>query len=74
METPLFITTEEAANVLNVNIRHIKNMILAGKLRAKNVSAGNKRKVWRVYREDVYNLQTPMEVSTQEKEWGLCKK
>jgi excisionase family DNA binding protein len=51
-----YVTVEEAAEILQVNTRHIKRMILSGVLRAKNISTTNIRKHWRVIKEDLFSL------------------
>jgi excisionase family DNA binding protein len=52
----LFVTVEEAAKALNTNPRHIKRMIIAGKLEAKNIGIGD-RKFWRVLKTDLMRVQ-----------------
>lgn len=52
-----FITVEEAAKLLKTNPRHIKNMILVDKLKAKNIGVGYERKIWRVLKSDVLATQ-----------------
>jgi excisionase family DNA binding protein len=56
MKEPTFLTLEETAEILKVNIRHVRLMIASGKLRAKNVGIGKQRKFFRVLREDVMKI------------------
>ena len=56
MEEQTFLTIEEVAELLKVTKRHVKNMIVSGKLPAKNVAIGKFRKVWRVLKSDTLQL------------------
>lgn len=47
------ITLEEAASILKVHKRTVERMIIGGKVRAKDVSLGQKRKKWRVFKSDL---------------------
>lgn len=47
------ITLEEAASILKVHKRTIERMIIGGKVRANDVSLGQKRKKWRVFKSDL---------------------
>ncbi|MBK9272852.1 MAG: helix-turn-helix domain-containing protein [Saprospiraceae bacterium] len=39
----MFLTLDEAADILRTNRRHIKRMVEAGILRAKNIGIGEER-------------------------------
>lgn len=55
-----YITIDEASKILNVDRRHITRMILAGKIRAKNINvSGKERKYWRVLKEDIIKPDFP---------------
>lgn len=57
-ETPVYVTVEEAAEVLKVNKRHIKRMIMAKKLSAKDISVGQGlRKQYRVLYSDLLKMK-----------------
>ena len=56
MEDSIYLTLEETAEILKVNIRHVRLMIRSKKLRAKNIGIGNQRKYFRVLREDVMRI------------------
>lgn len=52
-----FIEVDEAAKILGVNPRQIKNMIKAGKLRARDINASKgERKQYRVFKQDLFNF------------------
>ena len=53
----LFIDPEEAATILGIEKRAIVRLIVAGKLRAKDVNASKGiRKRWKVLKEDVLRI------------------
>lgn len=57
MKEPIFVTLDKAAQILKVNKRHIKRMIQAGKLRAKDISLGTgRRQILRVLYEDLVKI------------------
>ena len=56
----IFLTDREAADILRVNVRHVRRMVKAGLLRGKDVSVGSgKHKILRIYMEDVVGYKKP---------------
>lgn len=54
IEEKVYITPDEAAQILGVNKRQILRMIKAGKLQAKDINASEgKRHIWRILKVDV---------------------
>ncbi len=63
MEQDIFLTVEEAAEILKVDTRHIKRLIKAGKLRAKNIGVGTERKFYRVLKKDLLTVKNGLNKS-----------
>ncbi|MBK9272903.1 MAG: helix-turn-helix domain-containing protein [Saprospiraceae bacterium] len=53
----MFLTLDEAADILRTNRRHIKRMVEAGILRAKNIGIGEERSFLRILKEDVTSVK-----------------
>ena len=56
----VFLTDKEAAEVLKINVRHIRRMYKAGVLRGKDISLGEgRRKMLRILMADVIGYKRP---------------
>ena len=53
----VFLTLDEAAEILKTNRRHIKRMVGAGVLRAKNIGLGDERSFFRIMKDDVLKIK-----------------
>ena len=70
MEGRIFVTLEQAAEILQTNKRHIKRMAELGVIRGKDISLGtHQRRRWRVLHEDIVKLknETPKKKSVNKK-------
>ena len=57
MEQEIFLTPEETAVILKVNVRQVTKMIKSGELHAKDISQGeHKRMTWRILKTDVVKI------------------
>lgn len=57
MNEEIFLTIDEAAEILKTNRRHIKRMVAANVLRAKDIGLGDERSFLRIMKEDVMKIK-----------------